>query len=161
MRSASLGLPPASYQDTARRPETGPVPPGYAAALTLAAMSLGYGVVQLDITIVNTAITAIGTSLGGGAMSSGLGLLVPPLTSTLLGSVEKSRSASAAGVLNATRQTGSVLGVALFGSLVSRSGTFMAGLHASLTIAAGVLTAAAVAIWFGRRQAPKATTRKR
>ena len=87
------------------------------------------------------------------AMSSGLGLLVPPLTSTLLGSVEKSRSGIAAGVLNATRQTGSVLGVALFGSLVGQSGTFMAGLHASLTIAAGVLIAAATAIWFGGRQA--------
>ena len=84
------------------------------------------------------------------AMSSGLGLLVPPLTSTLLGSVGKSRSGIAAGVLNATRQTGSVLGVALFGSLVSRSGAFMAGFHASLMIAAGVLIAAAVAIWFGR-----------
>jgi hypothetical protein len=40
-----------------------------------------------------------------------------PLTSTLLGSVEKPRSGVAAGVLNSTRQTGSVLGVALFGSL--------------------------------------------
>ena len=60
------------------------------------------------------------------AMSTGLGLLVPPLTSTLLGSVEKSRSGIAAGVLNATRQTGSVLGVALFGSLVGQSGAFMA-----------------------------------
>ncbi len=84
------------------------------------------------------------------AMSSGLGLLVPPLTSTLLGSVEKSHSGVAAGVLNATRQTGSVLGVALFGSLVSQSGSFMAGLHASLMIAAGVLIAGAAAIWFGR-----------
>src|SRR3954452_8018420 len=37
-----------------------------AASLTLAAMSLGYGVVQLDVTIVNTALHAIGTSLGGG-----------------------------------------------------------------------------------------------
>src|SRR2546422_4883044 len=37
-----------------------------AASLTLAAMSLGYGVVQLDVTIVNTALNAIGTSLGGG-----------------------------------------------------------------------------------------------
>src|SRR3954451_16455859 len=37
-----------------------------ATALTLAAMSLGYGVVQLDVTIVNTALNAIGTSLGGG-----------------------------------------------------------------------------------------------
>lgn len=84
------------------------------------------------------------------AMSSGLGLLVPPLTSTLLGSVEKSRSGIAAGVLNSTRQTGSVLGVALFGSLVSQSGTFMAGFHASLMIAAGVMIAGAAAIWFGR-----------
>src|SRR3979411_1286953 len=66
MRSASLGLQPASYEDTARRPATGPVPAGYAAALTLAAMSLGYGVVQLDMTIVNTALHSIGTSLGGG-----------------------------------------------------------------------------------------------
>jgi DHA2 family methylenomycin A resistance protein-like MFS transporter len=83
------------------------------------------------------------------AMSTGLGLLVPPLTSTLLGSVEKSRSGIAAGVLNATRQTGSVLGVALFGSLVGQSGAFMTGLHASLMISASVLLAAAAAIWWG------------
>ena len=85
------------------------------------------------------------------AMSTGLGLLVPPLTSTLLGSVEKSRSGIAAGVLNATRQTGSVLGVALFGSLVGQSSAFMTGLHASLIISAGALLAAAAAIWWGRR----------
>jgi len=83
-------------------------------------------------------------------------LLVPPLTSTLLGSVDKSRSGIAAGVLNATRQTGSVLGVALFGSLVGRSAAFMAGLHASLVIAAGVLLTAAVAILCG---APKQRAR--
>jgi DHA2 family methylenomycin A resistance protein-like MFS transporter len=83
------------------------------------------------------------------AISTGLGLLVPPLTSTLLGSVEKSRSGIAAGVLNATRQTGSVLGVALFGSLVGQSSAFMTGLHTSLIISAGVLLAAAAAIWCG------------
>jgi MFS transporter, DHA2 family, methylenomycin A resistance protein len=85
------------------------------------------------------------------AMSTGLGLLVPPLTSTLLGSVEKSRSGIAAGVLNATRQTGSVLGVALFGALVGQSSAFMAGLHASLLISAGVLLAAGAAIGWGAR----------
>src|SRR5437667_4697397 len=37
-----------------------------AASLTLAALSLGYGVVQIDVTIVNTALDAIGSSLGGG-----------------------------------------------------------------------------------------------
>src|SRR6201991_1212399 len=37
-----------------------------ASSLTLAAMSLGYGVVQLDVTIVNTALNEMGNSLGGG-----------------------------------------------------------------------------------------------
>src|SRR5205807_10246624 len=80
------------------------------------------------------------------AMSGGLGLLVPPLTSALLGSVDRSRSGIAAGVLNATRQTGSVLGVALFGSLAGQPGAFMTGLHASLVISAAVLLAAAAAL---------------
>ena len=39
---------------------------GISKSLTLFAMSLGYGVVQLDVTIVNTALNSIGTSLGGG-----------------------------------------------------------------------------------------------
>ncbi|WP_027518951.1 MFS transporter [Bradyrhizobium sp. WSM1417] len=83
------------------------------------------------------------------AISSGLGLLVPPLTSTLLGSVEKARSGIAAGVLNATRQTGSVLGVALFGSLVASEGAFMTGLHLSLVVSAAVLLLAAAVIGLG------------
>src|ERR1051326_7856628 len=37
-----------------------------ARSLTLVAMSLGYGVVQLDVTIVNTALSTIGSALGGG-----------------------------------------------------------------------------------------------
>jgi MFS transporter, DHA2 family, methylenomycin A resistance protein len=87
------------------------------------------------------------------AISSGLGLLVPPLTSTLLGSVDASRSGIAAGVLNATRQTGSVLGVALFGSLIARTGGFMPGLRLSLLISAAVLLAAAGAISLRARAA--------
>src|SRR5580704_11033272 len=35
-------------------------------SLTLVAMSMGYGVVQLDVTIVNTALHSIGSALGGG-----------------------------------------------------------------------------------------------
>jgi DHA2 family methylenomycin A resistance protein-like MFS transporter len=84
------------------------------------------------------------TIIGGG-----LGLLVPPLTSTLLGSVEKARSGIAAGVLNATRQTGSVLGVALFGSLAGEGSAFMAGTHQALVISACLMLAAAAAIWRG------------
>jgi DHA2 family methylenomycin A resistance protein-like MFS transporter len=82
-------------------------------------------------------------------IGGGLGLLVPPLTSTLLGSVEKQRSGIAAGVLNATRQTGSVLGVALFGSLAGQANELLPGAHVSLVISAGLLLVGAAAIWFG------------
>ncbi len=86
------------------------------------------------------------------AMGAGLGLLVPPLTSTLLGSVEKSRSGVAAGVLNSTRQTGSVLGVALFGSLLGQANAFLPGARTSLIVAAILLLGAAVAIMVGGRK---------
>lgn len=85
-------------------------------------------------------------------IGGGLGLLVPPLTSTLLGSVDKSRSGIAAGVLNATRQTGSVLGVAMFGSLLAQQDAFMSGTRVALTISAALLLLAAVAIWHGTRR---------
>lgn len=90
------------------------------------------------------------------AIGGGLGLLVPPLTWTLLGSVEKSRSGIAAGVLNATRQTGSVLGVALFGSLIGH--VFLSGLHVALVISALLLVSAAAMIAIGssaRRRAER------
>jgi DHA2 family methylenomycin A resistance protein-like MFS transporter len=82
-------------------------------------------------------------------LSCGLGLLVPPLTATLLGSVEKSRSGIAAGVLNATRQTGSVMGVALFGSLIAHAGAFIHGLRLSIAISAALMLAAAGVIRWG------------
>src|SRR6202041_434207 len=94
-----------------------------------------------------TSYRAIGAQLT--IIGAGLGLLVPPLTSTLLGSVEKSRSGIAAGVLNATRQTGSVLGVALFGSLVARENTFITGARESLIISALLLLGAAMTIVIG------------
>lgn len=68
------------------------------------------------------------------AMGCGVGLIVPPMTSALLGSVERARSGVASGVLNTLRQTGSVIGVALFGALVGGPGRFIGGLHLSLLI---------------------------
>jgi DHA2 family methylenomycin A resistance protein-like MFS transporter len=108
------------------------------------------GSLGLLIVAPGTSYWAVGLQLI--ALGGGLGLLVPPLTSTLLGSVEKSRSGIAAGVLNSTRQTGSVLGVALFGSLIGQSSAFMAGTHAALAISAVVLLVAAAAIWWSGRE---------
>jgi len=116
--------------------------------IALACVITAAGCVALLPMASGTSYGAIGAQLM--VLGGGLGLLVPSLTSTLLGSVEKSRSGIAAGVLNATRQTGSVLGVALFGSLVGANNAFIAGAHASLLISAAVLLAGAVAIWLGR-----------
>jgi DHA2 family methylenomycin A resistance protein-like MFS transporter len=85
-------------------------------------------------------------------MGGGLGLLVPPLTSALLGSVEKERSGLAAGVLNSTRQTGSVLGVALFGALVGQANAFIAGARISLIISTILLLTAAGLITIGNHR---------
>ena len=62
----------------------------------------------------------------------GLGLVVPAMTAALRGSVDTSRSGIASGTLNTARQTGSVVGVALFGSLAASS--LVGGLHADLTV---------------------------
>ena len=86
------------------------------------------------------------------ALGFGLGLIVPVMTASLLGSVERSRSGIASGTLNTARQTGSVIGVALFGSLIA-GGRLVDGLHVALAIAAGLsLAVAAVAARTPARQ---------
>jgi DHA2 family methylenomycin A resistance protein-like MFS transporter len=57
----------------------------------------------------------------------------------------------AGGALNASRQVGSALGVALLGSLVAGGG-FIAGMHAAGALAAATfLAAAGIALrWIGR-----------
>lgn len=72
------------------------------------------------------------------AIGAGLGLIVPVITSTLLGSVEASRSGVASGTLNTARQTGSVIGVALFGSLASAGHSLPSGLHVCPAICVAV-----------------------
>jgi MFS transporter, DHA2 family, methylenomycin A resistance protein len=68
MRSAKPKYHPVrkARQATRSRKAGNPDRSTLAKSLTLAAMSLGYGVVQLDVTIVNTALNSIGSSLGGG-----------------------------------------------------------------------------------------------
>jgi DHA2 family methylenomycin A resistance protein-like MFS transporter len=64
------------------------------------------------------------------ALGAAVGLVVPVMTSELLGSVERARSGIASGTLNTLRQTGSVIGVAIAGAV---------GLHASLGLGIALL----------------------
>ncbi len=77
------------------------------------------------------------------ALGGGIGLLVPPMTAMLLGSVDKAYSGVASGVLNSARQSGSVIGVALFGAFVAHENAFLWGLRWSLIVAAGLFICAA------------------
>src|SRR6202050_5307413 len=66
MRSDPLKFQHAPAVPATSRPASKAPGSSLSTSLTLAAMSLGYGVVHLDVTIVNTALGSIGTSLGGG-----------------------------------------------------------------------------------------------
>ncbi|MBV8576726.1 MAG: MFS transporter, partial [Acetobacteraceae bacterium] len=68
-------------------------------------------------------------------IGAGIGLTVPPMTSALLATVDRKQSGVASGVLNTTRQIGSVIGVALFGSLIANRDQFVGGMHVALYVA--------------------------
>jgi MFS transporter, DHA2 family, methylenomycin A resistance protein len=80
-------------------------------------------------------------------LGAGLGLLVPPMTSLLMSSAERSRSGVASGALTAFRQAGSLVGIALFGSLAASQGRFYQGLHSALEVSIAILAASAVLTW--------------
>ncbi len=78
-------------------------------------------------------------------MPGGMGSGVPAMTTAVLASVDKAQSGIASGALNAARQAGGAIGVALFGALAAGDGAHIVlGLHLSAAIAVGLLLAAAL-----------------
>jgi MFS transporter, DHA2 family, methylenomycin A resistance protein len=69
------------------------------------------------------------------AAGSGMALTMPAATSAVLEAAPADRGGIASGVINAARQAGGVLGVAVLGSLVSVPAAFIGGLRAGLVIA--------------------------
>ncbi len=82
-------------------------------------------------------------------MGVGGGLAAPPLTSALLQTVPAAQSGVASGELNAARQVGGVIGVAVFGALIGHISphTLIAGLHTSAAICAVALVAGSAISW--------------
>lgn len=73
----------------------------------------------------------------------GGGLIVPAMTSAMLEAVPPEQGGIASGLINAARQMGSVIGIALFGSLTAQSG-LVSGLRQSLGLAAVLMLVGAV-----------------
>ncbi len=88
----------------------------------------------------------------------GIGLAVPPMTAALLSTVPRSRSGAASGLLNAIRQAGAAIGVALFGALIRTD--MVRGLRIAVILSAVVLATLAVVAAFGLGTRERAETRK-
>jgi len=74
-------------------------------------------------------------------------LITPATTATLMASVEIDRSGIAAAVLNAARQTGAVLGVAISGSMLALQHSIADGMRGGLLLSAALSMAAGI-VWF-------------
>lgn len=68
------------------------------------------------------------------AMGFGIAFTMPAATYAIINSVAENRAGIASGALNASRQTGSLVGVAIFGTIVNLSGNFIKGFHYTLLI---------------------------
>jgi DHA2 family methylenomycin A resistance protein-like MFS transporter len=87
------------------------------------------------------------------ATGFGLAFTVPAMTTAVIASVPKQRSGIAAAVLNASRQVGSALGVALLGSMVGQRQAFIPGMHIALIIAGAAFLLGCLLSLFYVRQA--------
>ncbi len=82
------------------------------------------------------------------AAGVGVALTVPAMTAAVFAGAQRQRAGITSGVLNAARQTGGVIGVGVFGSLVAGGATqLLAGMQVAL-ILAGVALAVGAAISF-------------
>ena len=79
---------------------------------------------------------------------SGMGFAIPAMTATILSSVDRSRSGTASAVVNAARQTGGAIGVAIFGAMMgSAPAQIVRGLELASITSVGLLSVAAVLAW--------------
>ena len=102
---------------------------------------LGFGVLALASTTHSFAFMALGFLL----IPAGMGLAVPAMTTTVLSSVDKSRSSLAAAILNTARQAAGAIGVAAFGAL-AQGGAARIGPGLRITCVASMIALALAAL---------------
>jgi MFS transporter, DHA2 family, methylenomycin A resistance protein len=81
----------------------------------------------------------------------GLGLAVPAMTTAILSSVDRVWSGTASAVLNAARQAGGAVGVAVFGALTNGDAAhqIISGLQIAALISAAMLVLGSLVSWTG------------
>ncbi|MGH3768312.1 MAG: MFS transporter, partial [Pseudonocardiaceae bacterium] len=95
------------------------------------------------------------------AAGFGMSFTMPAATTAVVEAAPADRAGLASGAINAARQIGGVIGVALLGALVAGSGSVIPGLRIALIIAGGafLLGAAITVVTVDRRQRTCAVTR--
>lgn len=68
------------------------------------------------------------------AIGFGIVFTMPAATTAAIHSAPRDKAGIASGALNASRQIGSLLGVAVFGTIINLSQHFMTGMHITLVI---------------------------
>ena len=94
------------------------------------------------------------TMIGLLMIGFGVSFTIPSLMAAVISSAPKELTGSVSGVLNASRQLGATLGVAILGSMVSGSSMFIAGMHAALIVTTVILLAGSALsfAYIGRNQ---------
>jgi MFS transporter, DHA2 family, methylenomycin A resistance protein len=152
--SAGLAFLPVTVLIMVSDLAAGRVIPAFGASRvgTAGALFMGAGCLAM-LSVLLAHVSALIPALVAGLTVTGfgIGLVVTAITSALLGSVDESRSGIASGTLTAFRQTGSVLGVAVLGSVFAGMGA-IGGLEVASAISVGLMAAvAALNIFAGAR----------
>ncbi|EIC86194.1 MFS transporter [Serratia sp. M24T3] len=112
------------------------------AATGLALSALGYLLILPGLSSGSYELMSIPMLIAGG----GIALTIPTITNATLAAVAGTQAGIASGLLNASRQVGGVIGVALFGFLVRfrESGLFLQGMKLALELSSLLLLLACV-----------------
>jgi DHA2 family methylenomycin A resistance protein-like MFS transporter len=112
--------------------------PMFAGALVAAA---GYAMLGIIGTDSNSGFWSMLPGLA--LIPMGMGLAVPAMTTSILSSVEKDSAGTASAILNAARQVGGAMGVAICGALAGTEYGLTGGIHSALAVSTCFLLVAA------------------
>jgi MFS family permease len=133
-------------------------------AIGVALQAIGIGWLAAEITATVPYTDLIAPFLIAG---TGLGFFFAPITRLTLGYAPGQLEGIASGTSNALRQVGTVLGVAVLGSVFSAAGAlgspgqFTTGLRAALTVSAVILAASALVVLLAPEIRPRRGRRQR
>ncbi|GLX66818.1 MFS transporter [Paenibacillus glycanilyticus] len=118
---------------------TGKIVSRIGARLPMAAgFSLGAGGTVI-LSRIDLTTSYVWTCIGMLLIGFGISLTIPSLMSAVMSSIAKNETGAVTGAVNASRQMGSILGVALLGAVISGSDSFISGMHLSLGIITVIL----------------------